>query len=115
MSATLKNRLCGGGAVLEPAQPPKPKPAEDPDTPLSRVPLGVRAELSAADHAAAAELRTRQRRGLLRQHALSQHHKPECDRFLSWADLFERGVIRSKTQARRLATSRTFCVFSQLS
>jgi predicted DNA-binding transcriptional regulator AlpA len=98
----LKNRQCGGGAVIDPAQPPKPEPAKDPVPQLSPIPPRICTDLGAADQAAAAELRTRQRRGILRPAALSREHKLKAERFLTWADLFERGVIRSKTQARRL-------------
>jgi predicted DNA-binding transcriptional regulator AlpA len=82
--------------------PPEPESAEADTASLSRIPLGVRAELSLADQAAAAELHTRQRRDFLQQQALSREHKPQPERFLSWGDLFDRGLVRSKTQARRL-------------
>jgi predicted DNA-binding transcriptional regulator AlpA len=29
-------------------------------------------------------------------------HNPKSERFLTWPDLFERGLVSSKTQARRL-------------
>jgi len=100
----LERKLRDSAADVEPLELPdrEHEPTDVDDVPpLSRVPAGVR-ELDPADQAAAAELRTRQRRGLLRQHALSREHKPNAERFLTWADLFERGLIRSKTQARRL-------------
>jgi predicted DNA-binding transcriptional regulator AlpA len=97
----LKRKPRTSTAPVEPKEPPQPKQPKAPTPPsLSRVPPGVCTELSAADQAAANELRSRQRRGLLRPHALSREGRPE--RFLTWADLFERGLIRSKTQARRL-------------
>jgi predicted DNA-binding transcriptional regulator AlpA len=98
----LKERLRTSAATVNPAQPSKSEPAQDPVAQLSRVPPGIQGELSPADQAGAAELRTRQRRGLLRQHALSREDKPKRERFLTWADLFERRLIRSKTQGRRL-------------
>lgn len=46
------------------------------------------------------ELRARQQRGL--------RGDPPPERFLTWADLFERGVVSSRTQARRLWTRGKF-------
>jgi hypothetical protein len=74
----LKRKLRDSAADVEPLELPdrEHEPTDVDDVPpLSRVPAGVR-ELDPADQAAAAELRTRQRRGLLRQHALSREHKP---------------------------------------
>jgi predicted DNA-binding transcriptional regulator AlpA len=50
---------------------------------------------------AANDLRTRQRRGLIRKTS-NLRGDPPPDRFLTWVDLFDRGVVSSKTQARRL-------------
>jgi predicted DNA-binding transcriptional regulator AlpA len=98
----LKRRLRSSAAAVEPVKPPQPAPPKDRAPPLSRVP-DVRGKLSATDQAAANELRSRQRRGLLRKRALDREGRADRpERFLTWPDLFERGLISSKTQARRM-------------
>lgn len=93
----LRQKLHGGTAIPEPVSP-QPEPQ---DPPQQQPPGPPQRKLSAAEQAAADELRTRQRRGLLRRTAM-RGEPPAGERFLTWGDLFDLGIISSKTQARRL-------------
>jgi predicted DNA-binding transcriptional regulator AlpA len=95
----LKQQLQGGTAPHEPVKPQKSSQPQQPNQPPPNQAPPAR-KLSVAEQAAAAELRTRQQRGLIRRPM--SRGEPPPDRFLVWADLFELGVITSKTQARRL-------------
>jgi len=94
----LKQQLQGGTTAYTPPKPKQPKQAEPQSSPPREIP--PERKLSAAEQAAAAALRTRQQRGLLGRRTQRGASDPET--FLTWRDLFELGVVSSKTQARRM-------------
>lgn len=96
MSTKLKQRLRGSTAPYEPKKKPKkPKSGQLTNSPKASHPPTV------AEIAVTAARRTRQRRGMLRK-VSNLRGEPPPERFLTWADLFECGIISSKTQARRM-------------
>lgn len=100
MSAKVKSRLLGSAAPAKPRNPQQSEQTSEQgaEQPSHGPPPNLPPWLTKV--APACELRMHQERRLLRRRVLSREHRPE--RFIAWAELFERGLVSSRAQARRL-------------